>query len=394
MRTPAVIMAEMQAIVDLSTAETRSLNDEEIATYEGLEGELKSANKTADLFARQEAYKSPIVGFPAVIKPAPKGDDALEFAFDNYLRTGIPNADIAQLYAQTEGTPSAGGYAVPDTFRTKLTERRVAFGGLMSAAENITTTDGRPLQWPSVAPALSSEADIAAEGAASAAGADITFDEVTLGAYKYASTGTANAPIKVSVELLQDASFDIGAFVAKRLGERIARKQAYDIIRGSGSGEPLGIAYGTGGTVESDLAGFADFNDLVHALDPDYRKGAKWIMNDATAKLIENLLDGASGTSGRPLLQTSTQGIESGTAISTLMGYEVIIDQAMPDMNTDDVIGIAFGLWNEAYIVRHVKDVQVLVNPYAATGYVVYDAWARMDGTVQNSYAYVTGEGV
>ena len=58
------------------------------------------------------------------------------------------------------------------------------------------------------------------------------------------------------------------------------------------------------------------------------------------------------------------------------------------------MIGIAFGNWKEAYIVRHVKDVQVLVNPYEAVGYVTYHAWARMDGTVQNSSAYVTGEGV
>jgi HK97 family phage major capsid protein len=263
----------------------------------------------------------------------------------------------------------------------------------MNAAEELTTPDGRPLQWPSIAAAVYTEADIAAEGAATAAGADLVFTEVTLGAYKYTSAGTGNLPVKVSVELLQDATFDVAALVSRRLGERIARKMAYDFCNGSGSGAPLGIAYGTAGTIEADIDGFASIINLMHALDPAYRQGASWIMNDATLAIIEKLLDGASGTSGRPLL-TYGQGAEDAASHGRLLGYPVVIDQAMPTMNTNDVIGIAFGNWAEAYIVRHVRDVQVLANPYEAVGYVTYHAWARADGTVQNSSAYVTGEGV
>ena len=36
---------------------------------------------------------------------------------------------------------------------------------------------------------------------------------------------------------------------------------------------------------------------------------------------------------------------------------------------------------------------QVLVNPYSQTGYIVYDAWARMDGTIQQPYAIAKLEG-
>jgi HK97 family phage major capsid protein len=96
------------------------------------------------------------------------------------------------------------------------------------------------------------------------------------------------------------------------------------------------------------------------------------------------------------MLQASTLGIDVGPGGPTrysLLGYPVIIDQAMPTWAADDVIGAGFGDWREAYIVRHVKAVQVLVNPFIATGYVGYDAWARMDGKVQNASAYVTGEG-
>jgi HK97 family phage major capsid protein len=393
-RTVENIQKEQDAILasaDERPEDERSLNSEEVERYEALEQERQAVVKSEHVRSLHAAART-FSGAPAVIGAQARGDRAAEVAFDNYLRTGIPNSDLT--FAQTEGTPAAGGYAVPDTFLNRLTERRVAFGGLMNEAENITTADGRPIAWPSVVPPVYTEADIAAEGAASAAGADLVFGEVTLGAYKYTSTGTGNVPVKVSVELAQDALFDVGALVTRFLGERIARKQAYDLCNGSGSGAPQGIAYGISGTIEADPTGFAAFSNLVHALDPAYRAGAKWIMNDTTAKGIEQLLDGASGTSGRPLLVNAIQGIEGPSNNYQLLGYPVVIDQAMPTWAADDVIGAAFGNWKEAYIVRHVKEVQVLVNPYAAVGYVVYDAWARMDGKVQNAYAYVTGEGV
>ena len=123
---------------------------------------------------------------------------------------------------------------------------------------------------------------------------------------------------------------------------------------------------------------------------PEYRAGASWIFNDTTAAAMEAMLD----ASGRPILINATNGIEGSISRSTLLGYPVIIDQGCPDVDTNDVIGIAFGDWTQAYVVRQVRDVQVLVNPYSYPGYIAYDAWARMDGKPVNSWAYVTGEGV
>ncbi|TFG87252.1 MAG: phage major capsid protein, partial [Hyphomicrobiales bacterium] len=100
-------------------------------------------------------------------------------------------------------------------------------------------------------------------------------------------------------------------------------------------------------------------NSIVHDLDPVYRMGASWVFNDTTLGTIEGLLDGASGTSGRPIL-TYGQGAEEAASHGRLLGYPVHIVQEMPTWEADDVIGAGFGNWSEAYIVRHVKDVQVL----------------------------------
>jgi HK97 family phage major capsid protein len=396
MRSISDLNSAMQAIVDLADAETRSLSDEEVVNYEALETELHSAQKSEDIVKRQAAYRSPIVGFPSVIKPTPKGDEALDFAFTQYLRTGQVNSDMSQLFAQTIGSDAGGGYTVPSSFRNKLVERMVAFGGFANLVETIDTGDGRPIEWPTVddtptagaATDAAIKADIVAEGAASIVGADITFGTASLGAYRYAATGTGNVPIKVSVELLQDSAFDVAAFVARALGTRIARAQARDIVRGTGVGMPLGILSGTDGDVAESTLVYAKLNELVHKLDLAYRPGASWLFNDTVAAELETLVDGAQ----RPLLMPSTSALTGSVAPNSLLGYPVHIDQYCFDDATN-VQYVGFGDWRESYILRRVRDVQVLVNPYAATGYVVYDAWARMDGTIQNYNSYVTIEG-
>lgn len=380
-RTLELIQQDMAAI---EAAETFDVDK-----FEALEAERVDLIRTSAAKQRFAGYKATDATTPLVGVTVDKDAEG----FNHYLRTGVPNADLR--FAQTEGSAGAGGYAVPDSYLDRLVEKRTAFGGFMNEAENITTSSGNVISYPVAPAAAHTAADIAAEGSASAAGADIVFAEVALGAYKYTATGTGNAALKVSVELLQDAIFDIGGFVAKHLSERILRKQAYDLIRGSNSGEPQGIAYGTGGTVEADPA-YSAFLSIYHALDPIYRPNAKWIMSDATVAVLEAILDGASGTSGRPFIGPADQGFSESPFEYRLLGKPVVIDQAMPTWGADDTIGVAFGDWKEAYIVRHVKDVIVIVNPYtsANTGHVEYNAWARMDGKVQNSTAYVTGEGV
>ena len=104
------------------------------------------------------------------------------------------------------------------------------------------------------------------------------------------------------------------------------------------------------------------------------------------------VMDGLATLAAGLAPQVYAYPVEAVTVPCVVVGYPVTIDQAVANL-ANDVQGIGFGNWREAYIVRHVKDVQILVNPYAATGYVVYDAWARMDGTVQDATAYVTMEG-
>jgi HK97 family phage major capsid protein len=382
------LLAQMQAITDLAETENRSLTDEEVTQYESLEADLAKARKTVELRARQGAYTTPNINTNPITGTA-KGDEVLERAFDHYLRTGVANSDLVELRAQSVGTTTAGGFMVPDGFRQKLVDRRKAFGGLRSVAEVIETDSGNTLSWPTLDD-TANEGAITAESAAIANGADLVFAEKTLGAFKYTSAGAgSNLPLRVSVELLQDSAFDVTDLVSRKLGERIARKQAKDFMTGTGTTLPFGLMVTNSDESNAGTSiTYAKLNALRHDVDPEYRDNAVWIMSDDTAEKIEALVD----TTGRPLLQpNANSGLGTRINPGTLLGHAVIIDQAATITASGNNY-IAFGDMREGYVIRDVKDIAVVVNPYsrASFGEVEYLAWARADGTINNRNAYAT----
>lgn len=391
MKTIEEIQSAMQAVMDAADAENRSLTDAEVTTYEGLEADLKSVNKTAELRARQDAYRAPITGFPAVIHSTGKGDEVLERAFESYLRTGQKNMDIVELRNQGTGSDTAGGYVVPTGFRNKLIEVRSGSGGIASVAENMTTATGATLEWPTIDDTANSGV-VTAEGSEAGTGADLVFGTVSLGAFKYATNGSGNNALKVPVELLQDAAFDVTSLISRKLGQRLSRAMASDWAVGDGSGEPQGLFRPAPTVLISGSIDYDGLIDLVHSVDTEYREGAVFVMADATLKTLRKLTDSGSG---RPLWLPQAEAGMTTLPGGTLLGYPVIIDNAAPSAQFDPAAAagdgvIAFGRIDEAYIIRHVADVSVLVNPYTsgAAGLVEYSAWARADGAVQNTAAY------
>lgn len=387
------ILAAMTGIVD--GAEGRTLTDEEVKNYEALEVQL-AKERDHRVRNRQEQYTAPVpddIAAAVNVAPAKKAaDDDLEKAFENYLRTGRPNADIADLRvsnAQSGGTDSEGGFTVPDGFRQKLVEVMQAFGGLASVVESFPTETGNPIEYPSNDD-TANEGTITAEGAAITGGADLVFGTITLGAFKYTSAGDGNAPLKVSVELLQDSAFDIAGLVSRKLGTRIARKQARDWVIGAGTTLPFGIAH-AGLTADHVLAAndtitYQDLLDLETTLDPAYEQNAMWAMNKTSWNAIRGVVD----TEGRPLIFDSNMAGMGTDPRRTLLGYPVLIDQAFANPTVQDAHFAVLGDLNEAYVIRRVSNLAVVVNPFSSAnnGQVEYTAWERADGNIQNRAAY------
>lgn len=406
MRTTDDILADMQVIMD--AAEGRRMTSDEATKYEAFEAELLAAQKDDERRARHARNMAPAGAVPrAGGKSGPRKTDDINAAFNAYLRTGVANADIAHLRvtavdgnsvtnAQSEGAASAGGYLVPTEFRAKMIDRMRAFGGIAQFVETVTTTDGRPLEWAVTLDDTSNTGEIVGEGAAPTTGADLVFDQVQLGAYRYATAGANGDPLRVSVELLQDSAFDIEGLVSRKLGERLARTTAPELVRGTGVGAPLGLVTGRTPVQTAANTGVV-FDDLItweHSVDVAYRElGCWWAMNDASLATIKKLKD----SHGDPLWRPDSADMGTGTGGGRLNGYPVIVDNSFVDMDVDDPTDLwgAFGNFREGYVRRLVRDVVVIVNPWARAhnGQVEFSAWMRMDGTQQNTNAYIVLSG-
>lgn len=392
MRTIEEITSSMTALVD--GAANRSLTDDEVTKYEGMEQELKTVKRDTEVRARNAAYNT--VRIPAGMPSTGGGKpDTYAAAFENYLRTGKANADLIQA-AQSEGVPSEGGYLVPDLFRTKLVERVKAFGGIGGIAERYATGNGNPVEWPTLDD-TGNVGEIVQEGNTFSAGADMVFGSNSLSSYSYVAGGGSSTPLRVSLELLQDSSFDIQGLLTRLLGTRIGRLQATHLATGTGVNQPLGLI--TGLTPVQAAANTAlTYNDLVtfiHSVDPAYRANARWVWNDATMAIVEKIPD----NNGNPIFRGWGANMALGLNESTVLGYPITIDQAMPtyvvNSHAAADIAIAFGDIGQGYVVRDVRNVELLVNPYSrmANRQVEFTAWARMDATQQDTNAYIVASG-
>lgn len=367
----------------------RDLTEDETNRYEALETQLAAVNASNTLRRRHAAYHSPVPSDLAAAVHAGNGaryDGAYDRAFTNYLRTGKPNGDLVN--AQSVGSDPAGGFLVSPLFRSKLVEVRKAMGGFSAFVDSFSTERGGGIEYPSVDDTANS-GQITAEGAAFSGGSDIVFGTVLLGAFKYTSAGASNLPLKVSYELVQDAEFDVDGLVARLMGKRIQRKQAVDWAFGAGTTLPFGLVHaGTTADVTVTGASGITYNALVDvetALDPEYEENARWVMRKAVWQTVRKIVD----TAGRPIILEQALSGAGGKVERSLLGYPVIIDQAFPDYVINTKFA-ALGDFTESYVIRRVRDLTVVVNPYssAANGQIEYTAWERADGNIQNRKGY------
>lgn len=417
MRTIEEILADMQAIVDKP-----SPTAEDIVAYAELEAELAAAQaagnaepaepgegatddnvagegaptasaatrRAAASMRQRHARYTTVVVPPGRPSNGPRRTDTIDRAFDSFLRTGRPNADLTRVDALGTDNGPDGGYLVPEGFRDRMIERMKAFGGLAKVVFDFPTAGGENVPWPTLDD-TSSEGEIVEEGGTFSGGTSLEFGEATLGAYQYQSGGPNSTPIRLSLRLLRDSKFPVEAIVSGALSKRIARVQARHWVKGTGVKQPQGIVTGKTGIQLAAQTGVTnkDLLKFIHSVDPEYRESAGWSFNDNTLETLRGIED----DNGRPILKSSTDGIAGAPGGETLLGYPVTIDQAFDDISLSSATqkwGV-FGDLEAAYVLRRVEEVAILINPYSRMQYgqLEYSAIAWADGLVQDANAFV-----
>ena len=210
---------------------------------------------------------------------------------------------------------------------------------------------------------------------------DLTFANAQLSAYNYASQ------VRVSMQLLQDNAFDLNAFLAESMGERIARASNGALTTGTGSSQPQGIV--TGSALGKTAAGAtaiteSDLLDLVYSIDPSYRNKESFglMMHDNVASAIRAL--GFGSSNDFPIFVPS---MEAGQP-DRILGVPVYINNDMQSSiatGTKTVIAADFS----KYVVRNAGGVQFvrLNERYMDELEICFVAYARKDGAVLDSRA-------
>src|SRR5438067_855686 len=211
-------------------------------------------------------------------------------------------------------------------------------------------------------------------------------------------SGELYANPAASQAMLDDAAFDVEAWLASEIATEFARAEGAAFVGGSGVNQPKGFlslpatAQGDGtrpfGTLQFVPSGAAGafvsgapqdrLIDLVQALRPPYRQGAVFVMNSATASVIRKFKTADGAFLWQPGLVTGQP--------DTLLGYPLVEAADMPDIAADS-LSIAFGNFKAGYLIAERTETQILRDPYTHKPFVHFYATKRVGGQVSNSEA-------
>lgn len=197
---------------------------------------------------------------------------------------------------------------------------------------------------------------------------------------------------KATQKLLDDSSWDIEEWLARKTSTKFAREENTAFVTGNGILKPKGfLAYDTAATADDARAwevfqyvasgstsGFSSTDklvDFVFSLKAAYRDNANWFMNRKTVSEIRKLKDGDGNYLWTPNFEKRQGG--------DVLGYGVAEFEDMPDIAAN-ALSIAFGDMKETYTIVDRKGISVLRDPLTQKGFVKFYTTKRVGGGALN----------
>ncbi|MBK3797531.1 phage major capsid protein [Pseudomonas sp. Choline-3u-10] len=390
----STLASETRALMDANPGD--KWGDEQQQKYDGLvaqieriDGEISREQKVLDIEAAQKhkvrdrASRDNISDDEAEHRLS--GDKQV---FRAWLAGGVDNLTREQREVVAErrealrntmgtGTGSEGGFLVPNEFSANLLAALKDYGGMRSVAQVIRTETGAAMDFPTT-DATSEEGEIVGENAPTT-NEDASFGTMAHVVYKFSSKDIA-----VPFELLQDSAIDIEAHLRDRLNERLGRITNRLFTTGTGANQPHGAVTGSaagkiGATGQTSIITWEDLIDLVHSVDPAYRRSASCslMFHDNTLRELKKLKD----NDGRPLWLPGIDVAEP----ATIAGQRYTINQDMPVMAAG-AKSVLFGDFNR-YLIRDVMQValfRMTDSAYTKKGQVGFLAFMRSGGRLMD----------
>ena len=381
----SAIATQMRALNDTMKNEKRGFSDEEEKRWGGMTTELDQLDVSIQSEERSRNIDEIEAGSQQEEQREERDPKSLEVryqgAFESLCRRGMNELTtderqaVNEMRALNTGTGSQGGFTVPVEFRNRIVESMKVYGGIANVCQIINTSNGNPMEW-AVSDGRTEIGEMLGENA-EAAKADPVFGKVSLGAKKASSK-----IILISNELLQDSAVDIEGLIARRVGSRIGRIEASQIMKGDGTGNNVnGLINQVQLSHVANAAAAVSYEDLIelkHSVDPAYRMSGsnRFVFNDTTFKGLKLLKD----SQNRPLWLPAI----SGVAPSTIDGDQFEIDQSMDSA----AAGKASTLYGDfqSYVLRRVQYMALrrLTERYAEFDQMGFVAFHRFDGLLED----------
>ncbi len=328
-------------------------------------------------------------GVVAGNRPALDGVKSAEASafVDSFLRRGVETGLEAK--SLDNASAGAGGFAIPREIDEVIDRTLVAISPIRAIANvvKVGSSNYRKL----IGSGGVASGWVGFEAARPETGTP-TFTEVV------PAMGELYANPAASQHMLDDAMFDVEAWLAGEIATEFARAEGSAFVKGNGTNQPLGFLsspnaatadgarpMGTLQAIGTGVAGgFAATNpqdrlvDLVHSLRQPYRQGAVFVMNSSTAAVIRKMKTADGAFIWQP-------GLAAGQP-STLLGYPVVECEDMPDIAANS-LSVAFGNFKAGYIITEQGSTSILRDPYTKKPYVYFYATKRLGGQVVNSEA-------
>lgn len=309
--------------------------------------------------------------------------------FEAYVRKG-KEFDV-KATALTSGVDADGGYAAPQEVDRNVYDMLLENSPMRTVANVMRVSSG---DFKKVVNVHGATAAWAAETGAR------TLQTVQSLAQVAFAPAELYTILSASQVLLEDAFFDVEAWIASEAAARFALTENAGFVSGTGTDQPKGItSYTTAatadasrafGTLEHVVTGVAAdlpatdtaIADLLintaYKLKAGHRAGAVWMMNKATLASVRKIKDSNNNYLWNPGLNGSTS--------STLLGSLVVENEDMASVGANN-LPIAYGNFKNGYQIVDRVGTTILRDPYSNKPYVDFYVRKRVDGRVIDSDA-------
>lgn len=324
------------------------------------------------------------------------GDEAQVAAFKHWLKTGDMIAARRELEEDSgvdangqpyktalgETTGANGGFLVPTPYHTEIIAKRDEVAIPMRMGVKPLTTALASLAVP-VENAKQSNFAIVAE-AGTVDESEPTLSQVTITVYNWRRL------IKVSNELLQDATSNLDSYLSNSIGRALGLTINAYVLTGTGTGQPQGgVVGGTLGTTAASATVLtaAEVIGHVYKMPAGYRDNMAWAMATATEGHVRGLTSNYLAFNPTPVGKGNPRGGNVAVG-SDLLGYPVFNSASMAALATTNKT-VLLANW-EYYGFAERQQLVVERNPwlYMASGQVGIFASVRWGGAVLQAEAF------